>query len=241
MKKHLLILLAVPVFSASLAQNMNGTPPDFDVIKRETADPASPRYLPKLMARFRLGDTSLKKDDRRSLYFGYSFSDQYSPYPHSQFDDSLRTFQQSNDTPDEAGWRLIVRYADSILADDPFNMRVLLLQSHASERLGDLQRKHENLSMVRIIIDAIFSTGDGKTKQTAFYVIAVPHEYSLLRALGFQFGGKQKLVDGHYDYLKLAKNEYGIEGLYFDVSRSMAGMMQLLGGGEEGSKKKRKE
>lgn len=68
------------------------------------------------------------------------------------------------------------------------------------------------------IIETIFSSGDGLTEKTAFHVISVSHEYDLIRALGFGFGGEQSLSNGKVDLLKVEANDYGINGMYFNIS-----------------------
>lgn len=54
-------------------------------------------------------------------------------------------------------------------------------------------------------------------KKTAFNIIYSSHEYAVLNILGFKFGGQQSLIE-HYDFLKVNKNKYNIEGCYFDIS-----------------------
>ena len=68
-----------------------------------------------------------------------------------------------------------------------------------------------------IVFDALISSGNGRDKENAFYVIYPSNEYALLEILGFKFGNSQSLID-HYDYLEVAENELGIKGLYFDVT-----------------------
>ena len=75
----------------------------------------------------------------------------------------------------------------------------------------------KKLTQLRTIVDVLMSSGNGKTKEDAFYVIDISHEYNLLSILGFQFGGSQHLIE-HYDYLSVAENNQNIEGFYFDVS-----------------------
>ncbi|MCW8981765.1 MAG: DUF4919 domain-containing protein, partial [Altibacter sp.] len=78
------------------------------------------------------------------------------------------------------------------------------------------------------VFDALLSSGNGVSKEEAFYVIYTSHEYDLLNLLGFQFGGMQQLIE-HYDYLTVAKNEAGIEGFYFDVSPCLNAMSKMFG------------
>ena len=59
------------------------------------------------------------------------------------------------------------------------------------------------------------------SKEEAFYVIDVSHEYNILDMLGLPYGGSQHLTE-HYDYLSLGENNANLEGLYFDVSRCLS-------------------
>ncbi len=79
-----------------------------------------------------------------------------------------------------------------------------------------------------LIYDAIFSSGDGISEETAFYVINISDEYRILNILDFEFGGQQRLLKSRYDYLKLQENEAGIDGLYFEISRSLSHMKQMF-------------
>jgi hypothetical protein len=67
-----------------------------------------------------------------------------------------------------------------------------------------------------MLLDALLSTGDGVSIQTAYYVINTSHEYYLLSMYGLQFTS-QALIEG-CDYMQVSENEYGIEGIYFNVS-----------------------
>ena len=73
-----------------------------------------------------------------------------------------------------------------------------------------------------LLRDAIMSTGDGLSENTAFVVIYIPDEYEILEVLGFKFGGSQSLIEGNYDLLEIDQNPYGITEIYFDVSRLLS-------------------
>lgn len=73
-----------------------------------------------------------------------------------------------------------------------------------------------------MIAKAIISTGDGKTPQTAFCVIDIYQEYELLSILMPEctpLVKKQELLSGNIDCLEFEPNCYGIERMYFDMSR----------------------
>lgn len=45
--------------------------------------------------------------------------------------------------------------------------------------------------------------------------------------LGYKFGDSKKLIE-HYDYLAVANNEDGIDGLYFDVSHFLNSLSKIF-------------
>lgn len=194
--------------------------PDFIQIEKGIRDQASGLYYPKLMARYLQGDSTMTEQEREYLYYGFTFQDGYAPYTMTPFDDSLREVVRK-DALEPADYYRMIRYADSILAKNPFSMRTLNYQAFAYRKLEKRQEWEGNIRKIRTILNAIINTGDGKSEATAFVVIAVQDEYSLIHALSFEFGGNQQLVNGHFDYLALKENKFNIEGLYFDVSTSM--------------------
>ena len=74
----------------------------------------------------------------------------------------------------------------------------------------------------RCILKAIDSTGDGKTMETALWVIDVGHEYEYLDRV-FPYDmlnvAKQTLYCDKFDCLEFKENPFGIERIYFDVHR----------------------
>ena len=71
----------------------------------------------------------------------------------------------------------------------------------------------------RIVQDAIVSTGDGMSDNTAFYVIKVAHQFDILPFLGYTYGGEDKIIRGKkVNYLTLGENRFGVERVYFNIS-----------------------
>ena len=72
-----------------------------------------------------------------------------------------------------------------------------------------------------IILRAIDSTGDGKSAETALCVIDVSQEYEYMRRV-FPYSDliieKQSVQNG-VDCISFKPNNFGIEKLYFDISR----------------------
>lgn len=66
--------------------------PDFKKIERETQNPHSEWYYPKLIEHYQRNDTSMTHEQYRNLYLGYFFQEDYDPYrtsPYNAVSDSL--------------------------------------------------------------------------------------------------------------------------------------------------------
>ncbi|TYA74878.1 DUF4919 domain-containing protein [Seonamhaeicola marinus] len=188
----------------------------YNTIEKNIADEASNLFYPKLMKRFLESDSTFNLKEKRHLYYGYSFDENYSPYGSSDYSDSLRGVLKKEQLKTN-DFKEIIRLGDSILKEEPFDLRTLNYQLYAYENLENRDKFKFRLNQMKVIIDAIISTGDGEKKKTAFYVLYTSHEYELLNILGLQFGGRQSLIE-HYDYLTVAKNDHGIEGMYFEIT-----------------------
>ena len=84
----------------------------------------------------------------------------------------------------------------------------------------------------RGLIRTILATGDGKTPETAFAVIAVAEEYAIIGALGLK-RGQQALInkDGHsYDLMRVTTKDGAMERLYFNIDRVMRWNAEKMGG-----------
>jgi hypothetical protein len=215
-KKQLLVIIILLVSMTISSQNIKFKKPNYKKIKKEISKEKSDYYYPKLLKKYLTSDTTMTLKEKRYLYYGYSFQALYSPYGYSDFKDSLKTILNKKKYNDE-DLSKIIEFSDSVLVENPFDLKVINYQLYAYDKLGQKIEFDKKINQVRIIIDALLSSGDGLKKKTAFYVIYIPHEYALLNILGFEFGGMQKLIE-HYDYLTVEKNSQEIEGFYFDIS-----------------------
>jgi hypothetical protein len=213
--KALITSLAILFSCLCFGQDEN-IKPDYKKIEKAIKKENTPLFYDTLFSRFLRGDTTMTVEEKQHLYFGYQFKENYSPYGDSDYSDSLKELYKK-DKLTETDYKLGLRFIDSVLKNEPFNMRKLNIGSKWLMKTGDTLKSGTFSNRINIIFDAILSTGDGKTPETAYYVIAVSHEYDVLSVLDFEFGGEQSLI-GHNDYLKVKKNDYGIEGLYFDIT-----------------------
>ena len=59
---------------------------DFEKIERETLDPNSRYYYPKLVRSFKSNDTIMNFEAYRDLYYGFIFQEDYNPFRHTEFE-----------------------------------------------------------------------------------------------------------------------------------------------------------
>ena len=76
---------------------------------------------------------------------------------------------------EDKDFKKIITYGTAVLKENPFDLRTLNIMAYAYEKQNNLVAAKNSAIQISIIIDAIFSTGDGTSKENAFYVINVPH------------------------------------------------------------------
>lgn len=218
----ILFLSFILVFS----QKREFTAPNYKKIESAVKDKNSEYYYPTLIEKFNASDSTMTLEQKRHTYYGFVFQDQYSPYHFSDYSKKLNeSINKENLTNDD--FKKIIKLCDFVLIENPFDLRALSYKSFCLNKLEEKAELEKNIAKVNIVMEVLISSGDGISKETAFYVTNTSNEYDLLNMLGFEFGGKQSLID-HYDYLKLAENEYKIEGFYFDISPALENLSKKM-------------
>ncbi len=226
MKNIFLIIIIVLIGQISYSQDWDFEKPNYKKIEKNIKKEKSNLYYESLMDRFSAGDSTMTLEEKRHLYYGYTFDEKYSPYSRSDYGDSLRVVLNKENL-DSLDLIKVVDYTNKMLLDKPFDLRALNYQLYSLEQMGNKEIFDKRVTQLRTIVDALMSSGNGKSKKEAFYVIYTSHEYDLLDVLGFQFGGSQSLIE-HYDYLTVTENDVGIEGLFFDVSPCLNFMSKMF-------------
>lgn len=126
----------------------------------------------------------------------------------------------NKEEPTTNEWEELVSLLNTSLKIQPFNCRYLYYQSVAYSALNKHVDADKNMKKIECIIDALTSTGDGLSKETAIHVIAVSNEYDYMFMNNFSMN-RQALTDGGYDVLYLNPNEAGLEEIWFDVNQSL--------------------
>ncbi|MDO5664299.1 MAG: DUF4919 domain-containing protein [Bacteroidia bacterium] len=217
--KKLTIITLLAVFSVTLfAQYDEPTAPDYKLIERNIKNSSSNLNYSNLMERYELGDSTMTIDEMRHLYFGYVFQPTYNPVDTSQYNAKMATVLNRQHFSEE-NYQAVLQFADSLLTEDPFNMRALSAKLLVYAQKNNVDAYKKTARKRNIVQRAIISSGDGMEKSTAYYVIKVSHEYDLLGFLGFQFGGQDKIERNcNCNSLTLAPNRFGVDKMYFNIS-----------------------
>lgn len=210
-------LFAIALFiglAGAQAQKTSYSTPDYKKIAK-TLHKKSESY-PILLDRLNANDTTLSLPEYHFLYYGYILQPAYSNNQYKALSDSLEQLMR-NEAPDETEFPLIVQTGNRLLKANPFELSSLDKIIYAHRMLGnDVMAEKLEIRFGRII-ETIFNSGDGLSKETAFYVISLSNASDMLRALGFGYAGQQMSVGANLHYYKVDKNDFGIEGMYFYV------------------------
>ena len=219
MKRFYLDLLAVLLSLSVNAQHFSYTRVDFRNIRSEVTNKRSVFFYPVLFERYRNNDTTLNREEFRHLYYGYPFQEGYRPYATHDAEIAVSDLL-AKDALTEADFSAICRHCREILELHPFSARYLLTSAVACSRTGNAEGARIYYYKYHSVLNAILSSGDGATEQSAWSVILISDEYELIRSLGFNPTGKQKMMaESRCDFIYVADNEYKIGGFYFDISR----------------------
>ena len=207
--------------------------PDYEEIKSNLEN--NPKLdFSVVWDKYQQGDASMTLEEKRQLYYGYVFTKDYSPYAGTNISKGIKAIMDK-EKPTKKDWKTLVSLQNTSLSIEPFHCRYLYWQSVAYKALGKSEDAHRNINKIKCIMDALVSTGDGWSKETAIHVIAVSQEYDFLFLNGLEMH-TQLFIDGGYDLLQVVSNENYEEDMnplgnedklnerWFDVKQAMKKM-----------------
>ena len=206
--------------------------PDYKRIKKEINTKGSEFYYPELLRRFEEADTTLTVEQLHYFYYGTATRSDYTPYKTSNYDALHKALEKEN--PEKEDWENAAKAIDEQLKTDPTNIRCHLYKHIVYDNLygPDSEKTFDAYKQVVMLLSAVTSTGDGRSKETAFHVICVADEYGIMDVLGLS-PKMQSLVHGDhgqsYDVMELEENEYGLESMYFNITVSMQALDKMFG------------
>ena len=143
----------------------------------------------------------------------------YNPYRVNKHpEEIMKLYSQPTHTAAECD--TIIDYAIRLLDNFPFDLRQMHLLAYAYKTKGDKEKAQIWTTKMRQLLEAIRSTGDGKSPETAWYVINSTHEYDIINSIGYK-ADKYVFVEPNYDFIEVSENPDKTEGFYFNVSRML--------------------
>ncbi len=199
---------------------------DYEQIGQAISDSNSVYYYPRLLELYKSGDTTLTTLDYFHLYYGATLQDDWSSMQRFEDEEARRILRKTSADPEEL--QMVKKALEEYLAQAPFDLDQIYDLMVVTDQLGQTEEFEVHLKHIQGLLAAIMETGDGLTGETAIHVNKVPDEYFVLNIIGFAYGGEQALFYP-CDYLSVKKNEYDVEGLYFNVQQHFKSLEKILG------------
>lgn len=189
-------------------------PLDLNKIKKE----AGTETYTKLFNRYLVNDTTLTLDDYVLIYYGSAFKDNY--MPNARHDSVSFLNKLIRNAKDSLDFIKALSYSYMILSEFPLDIERIFLNAYVYKQISQNDSSNVWLYKYDKLIRTIMTSGDGESEETAYVVIKVSDEYTLLDAFGLDFE-KQALVGKkgkYYDKMTVSSEKKGKEDVYFDVN-----------------------
>ncbi|MEG0949695.1 MAG: DUF4919 domain-containing protein [Bacteroidales bacterium] len=217
MRDKIFLALFMIFASMSVMAQTEEEAPDYTKIKQDIQNKESTLYYPRLMRRFMANDTTLMLEDYRTLYYGFTMQEDYNPYRVSPYTAKLKEFSTA-DTISLTACDSIIKYGLKAVDDFPFDIRSMNLLVYGYKcKKNEEQRLLWTLKL-KGVIDAILSSGDGETEESAIHVIYPAHEYDIINRFGLS-AKNSTLIPPALDYIEVSDNKFNIKGYFFNISR----------------------
>lgn len=163
-----------------------------------------------------------------ALRVAYIDSEMYQPTGHYTYQKLIGRTNSATEFDD------VVRICEKLLDNNPMDLEVRMMLDYAYEQIDqyDLAAKHR--TFIEGMLRAIFESGDGRSMESAWQVIAVAEEYTLLSVMGLKLESQSLLNEGDYFYDMLTVTKRVDDGsaesvdLYFDITDPFLYLQNML-------------
>lgn len=152
-----------------------------------------------------------------ALRQAYLSSDNYRPTSHFSANKLM------GNTNGLASFDEVVDFCETVLDSNVMDLEVWMLLSFAAEKTdqGDVVERAD--AFIKGMLNALFSSGDGLSTETAYQVMAVAEEYTALSVQGLKSRGQELLHqdDRYFDVLTCKPRQSDTDELvkiYFDIT-----------------------
>jgi hypothetical protein len=185
-----------------------------------TGKPETKEPVETVEARYTQFFEQLKQQDPdldfQALRIAYSQTQAYNPYGGEE-DNLIEAMWKAVDASD---YNQALDLANQALAINEVSARAHTGAFYACDGLGKKEEAKFHRYVAGGIIDSILASGDGKSPETAYVVIAVPEEYVILSVLGVKVELQQwDAIDGHnYDFFDVVDKQTNAKStIYFNI------------------------
>ena len=160
-------------------------------INAQSQEPGKQKYE-ALLEKVKAGDTAVSFKDLR---MAFTESQGYSPYGgDSEAGKSMFSALKDKDYEKALG------YANTILKQKYVDIFAHLVSALAYTELKNAERAKYHHAIVDGLIQSILKSGDGKSIETAYVVIATDEEYALFNVLGMKVASQSLAHDKDHSY-----------------------------------------
>lgn len=152
--------------------------------------------------------------DYHSLRMAYAQSPDYHPY----VNDSVNMNRLRDALRDE-NWPAALAAVEALLEFNYLDIEAHMAADYVHTRRNDEPKLRYHRAWATGLISAIASTGTGRDFDTAYIVLSIAEEYTMLQVLGLKMG-QQALQEhnGHwFDVLDVQHPDSGALKLYFNI------------------------
>jgi hypothetical protein len=205
-----LLICTLSIFCTISIYSQSNDPLDFKVnIEKITNDSNSNYYYPKLEEKIKNNPSKISTDDCFYLYYGQIFQKKYAPLSF------LGNPERGNfeKVAMNGVCKKILELGIPLLEQNPIDLTVLLSVCNCISNKGYTDTAYYFEQRYKKLLDAILSTGDGNSINTAIKIVNMEDDYILKGVLGF-LGGEEQLdfANGHAYSIWVKKSKK----LYFE-------------------------
>lgn len=200
-----LLFLCLSVFGSGQKSKI-----DFKSIEKNLKNAESPYNYDRLIFKYKGMPKALDSIESQHLYYGRNFETNKLTTSDEDFKSLAEAFKNNNF--DEC-----IKLGKVLYGKDPTNLDVLLILLRAYDNKKDISNFTHHLAQLRLLADAIKSSGDGKSEKTAFIVNSVGDEYIFLNILNLGEGytrSSKTTKDGVIDVWEKENNKIYIKVLF---------------------------
>lgn len=200
-----LLFLCLSVFGSGQKSKI-----DFKSIEKNLKNAESPYNYDRLIFKYKGIPKALDSIEAQHLYYGRNFETNKLTTSDEDFKSLAEAFKNNNF--DEC-----IKLGKVLYGKDPTNLDVLLILLRAYDNKKDISNFTHHLAQLRLLADAIKSSGDGKSEKTAFIVNSVGDEYIFLNILNLGEGytrSSKTMKDGVIDVWEKENNKIYIKVLF---------------------------